>query len=295
MVATLTARIERPPPFGIAQRLGDVRSRPGWEPVAEYVTQIFGQVERLEGPVAPERRSLGSPCEAAARVKALAREAGADLVGVTSVQPYHQVDGYDEPLPFAVVLGMAMALEEIRQAPGVRAGVEVMRVYHALSETAIHLAEHLRSLGWQARAHHPVSDLQGPRQLLYVAMAVDAGLAELGRLGFAISPELGPLFRLGAVTTDLPLAADRARSFGVPQFCELCTACLRACPGGAIAGEKSWVRGVYKWKVDSERCLPHFAEHLGCSVCLAACPYSLPEARATLVAKHWAITGQDPP
>jgi epoxyqueuosine reductase QueG len=127
-------------------------------------------------------------------------------------------------------------------------------------------------------------------------MAIDAGMAELGRCGFAISPELGPLFRLAAVTTELPLAVDRPPlfGFGITQFCELCTACIRACPAGAIPREKSCVRGVRKWKLDDRACFPQFAEHIGCSICMAVCPYSLPEARDTLLLKHWAFTGKDP-
>lgn len=35
-----------------------------------------------------------------------------------------------------------------------------------------------------------------------------AGLGELGKHGSLISPELGPNFRLGMVTTDLPLAEN---------------------------------------------------------------------------------------
>jgi len=250
----------------------------------------------LEGPPAAHRRHFASPEEAAAHVKEAARQAGADVVGITSVQPYHQVEGYDEPLPLAVVVGMAMSWEEIRQAPATPAGMEVMRVYYELGNTVIRLAEYMRSLGWEAIGHHPLSEAQGSRLLQYVPMAIDAGLAELGRCGFAISPELGPVFRLAAVTTDLPLAVDRPPpiGFGIAQFCELCTACVRACPTGAVPAEKTWVRGVCKWKLDTEACFPQFATHLGCSICMAVCPYSLPKARDTLLLKHWAFTGKDP-
>jgi len=288
--------IQRPQPFWIRARLAAFGRLDGWQAVLHYLQLIDEDMALLEGPPAPTRRHFSSPEEAAACVKEAARQAGADVVGITPVQPYHQVDGYDEPFPVAVVLGMAMTWEKIRQAPDPRAGVETMRVYYELGKTVIRLAEHMRSLGWEAIAHHPLSEAQSSRLLQYVPMAVDAGLAELGRCGLAISPELGPVFRLAAVTTDLPLAPDGPPplGFGIAQFCGLCTACLRACPTGAVPAEKSWVRGAFRWKVDGEACFRQFATHLGCSICLAVCPYSLPKARDTLLFKHWAFTGKDP-
>lgn len=295
-INTRPSEIGRPQPFWIGARLMEYGRLDGWQAVARYSRLIPEQMSRLEGPPAAQRRPFASPEEAAACVKDAARRAGADVAGVTTVQPYHQVEGHDEPFPVAVVLGMAMSWDEIRQAPEPAAGVEAMRVYYELGNTAIRLAEHIRSLGWEAIGHHPLSEAQGRRLLQYVPMAVDAGLAELGRCGFAISPRLGPVFRLAAVTTDLPLAVDKPppMGYGIAQFCELCTACVRACPTGALPAQKSWVRGVRRWKLDSEACFPQFASHVGCSICMAVCPYSLPKARETLLLKHWAFTGKDP-
>jgi epoxyqueuosine reductase len=288
--------ILRPRPFWIGARLAELGELDGWRAVAHYGQLIMEGMPLLEGPPTRDRRHFSSPEEAAAYVKDAARQAGADVAGITSVQPYHQVEGYDEPFPVAIVLGMAMSWEAIRQAPALPAGVETMRVYYELGKTVIRLAEKIRSLGWEAIGHHPLSEAQGGRLLQYVPMAVDAGLAELGRCGFAISPRLGPVFRLAAVTTDLPLAVDEPPllGYGIAQFCELCTACLRACPTGAVPASKSRVRGVHRWKLDSEACFPQFATHLGCSICMAVCPYSLPKARDTLLLKHWAFTGKDP-
>ncbi len=288
--------ILRPRPFWIGARLAELGKLDGWQAVAHYGQLIRDGLPLLEGRPVGERRHFSSPEEAAAYVKDASRQAGADIAGITPVQPYHQVEGYDEPLPVAVVLGMAMSWEAIRQAPALPAGVETMRVYYELGKTVTRLAEKIRSLGWQAIGHHPLSEAQGSRLLQYVPMAVDAGLAELGRCGLAISPKLGPVFRLAAVTTDLPLAVDKPPllGYGIAQFCELCTACLRACPTGAVPARKSRVRGVHRWKLDSEACFPQFATHLGCSICMAVCPYSLPKARDTLLLKHWAFTGKDP-
>jgi len=36
------------------------------------------------------------------------------------------------------------------------------------------------------------------------------------------------------------------------------------------------VRGVEKWYVDFDKCIPFFAETSGCAICIAVCPWSLP-------------------
>ena len=268
------------------RRLRESGTLQRWEPVRDYSLLIARQMGRLEGPAAPTRREFASPEEASRHVKDLAREAGAGLVGITHLRPHHLTLGSDAPNPCVVVLAMAMRPEEIRQAPGVAAGVEVFRVYYELGETAIRLAEAVRELGWRATAYHPVSDIGSGSRILFVPTAIDAGLGELGRTGFLVTPELGIMVRLAAVTTDLPLALDAPRRSGIDEFCSLCTACIRSCPGGAIPEEKSWVRGVFRWQIDPERCFPHFADHIGCSVCMAVCPYALPQVRRNLL-ERW--------
>jgi hypothetical protein len=190
-----------------------------WEPVRDYSLLIAGQMGRLEGPPTPTRRQFSSPEEASRHVKELARDAGAGLVGITHLRPQHQTQGSEDPEPFVVALAMAMRAEEIRQAPGVAAGVEVFRVYYELGETAIRLAEAVRELGWPATAYHPVSDLGRGSRILFVPAAIDAGLGELGRTGFLVTPELGIMVRLAAVATDLPLAVDAPRRVGIDELC----------------------------------------------------------------------------
>jgi epoxyqueuosine reductase QueG len=105
-----------------------------------------------------------------------------------------------------------------------------------------------------------------------------AGLGELGRMGYLISPRFGARIRLGAVTTDLPLIPDRPVVFGVQDFCSACRKCAVNCPSGAIPAEgKEWVRGVEKWQLGIEKCL-HYWRVLGtdCGLCMKVCPYSHP-------------------
>ena len=53
----------------------------------------------------------------------------------------------------------------------------------------------------------------------------------------------------------------------------------------AIAPEKQTVRGVEKWYVDFDACIPYFAESSGCAICIAVCPWSRPGVGLNLAAK----------
>jgi epoxyqueuosine reductase QueG len=116
--------------------------------------------------------------------------------------------------------------------------------------------------------------MAGP--VLLVPAAISCGLGELGKHGSIINRQLGSSFRLACVLTDVPLVADVKDTFGADDFCLHCRVCSDACPPDAIFDEKQTVRGETKWYVDFDKCLPYFNETMGCGICVAVCPWSLP-------------------
>jgi epoxyqueuosine reductase QueG len=105
--------------------------------------------------------------------------------------------------------------------------------------------------------------------LLLIPPAIASGLGELGKHGSLISRHFGSGVRLAGVTTDMPLVATTSDRFGADEFCATCQVCTRACPPGAITEHKQMVRGVERWYVDFDKCIPYFAESASCGICFA--------------------------
>jgi epoxyqueuosine reductase len=73
--------------------------------------------------------------------------------------------------------------------------------------------------------------------------------------------------------------------FGSDDFCTRCRVCTDACPPGAITETKQWVRGVERWYVDFDKCIPYFADNAGCAICIAVCPWARPGVADNLLVK----------
>ncbi len=203
---------------------------------------------------------------------------GVELVGVTAPRAEWFFEGRSSDLLWIVVLGVAMDHERLSTAPEHTSAMEVHEQYNPGTAAARALADWFRGHGYEAEGHGGPG--AGPIQMVPAAIA--AGLGELGKHGSIINRELGSSFRLAAVLTDAPLSATEPDSFGVDDFCYGCRICTDACPPDAIAPEKRLVRGLEKWAVDFDRCLPYFAVSYGCGICIAVCPWSMPGAAPRL-------------
>lgn len=266
--------------------------------VSDIFTELKEDQDRREGftdeftlyrEPAREQMDLGTPAEATAEIKQVARAFGADLVGITTfdarwlyAQKFSDLSRRAKPqelpdgLTHVIVTAQAMDYDLIRTVPSALSGAATGLGYSHDALVVLSLAQYIRNLGYQAVAS--MNDTA-----LAVPLAIKAGLGEYGRLGLLITPEFGPRVRLGKVFTNLPLAVDQPIRFGVKEFCEMCRRCTQACPVKAIpdgppseqAHNQSNIQGVRKWSVDGEKCFSFWAaQNSDCSICIRVCPYN---------------------
>jgi len=114
-------------------------------------------------------------------------------------------------------------------------------------------------------------------------LAVRSGLAMYGRNNITYLPGRGSFHRLMAFYSDCDTPVDHWQEKKALPSCSKCTACIRACPTGAIRKDR--------FLISAERCLSYMNEKdskhpfpkwvprsahnsiVGCMRCQAACPY----------------------
>lgn len=128
--------------------------------------------------------------------------------------------------------------------------------------------------------------------------AVRTGLARYGKNNLTYCDGLGSYFRLKAFVSDLPVDGMPFQALEMMPQCEGCTACLKACPTGAI--------GVDQFPIRAERCLTYFNERpdpfpawvdsswhrclIGCMMCQSVCPLNKDIAVQPVIRVHFSET-----
>ena len=122
--------------------------------------------------------------------------------------------------------------------------------------------------------------------VLEVELAAGSGIGWRGKHTLALARDAGSMFFLGEIYVDLPLPVTAAAA----AHCGRCTACIDACPTGAI---------VAPYRLDARRCISYLTiEHdgpipvplrealgnrvYGCDDCQLVCPWNRYARRATV-------------
>jgi reductive dehalogenase len=232
------------------------------------------------------------PAERATEVvKHLALHNGADAVGICRVNPlwmysyrgeifYDRWEEWGRELdpkafpPYAVVMLTEMDKDHVRGAPHTPTVAESATDYARGAYLSTILARWFVHMGYRGIAENTRN-----YDLVLPPLAVDAGLGEIGRLGYLIAPRFGARVRVFATLTDMPLIPDKPVSIGVDAFCKHCKKCAESCPSRSIpSGDKEVYNGALKWKLDEDSCFDFWSKvGTDCSICMAVCPFSRPD------------------
>lgn len=218
----------------------------------------------------------------AEEVKQFAREAGADIVGVGSMDRFEGAPPQYDPraiFPDAqAIVGLGFRIHR-----GLLRGIEegtYFAAYPAMGYASINdvyapmvlreVGNFLEDQGYEAVLYQNTSVRLGcgvgkavapgkpkPDVFLHFRIAgVICGMGEIGYSKVFLSPQFGPRQRLAFILTDAPLEPDPVSDGGI---CDRCQACVRECPAGAIHPKntvKVTVAGkTFEWgALDAEKC-----------------------------------------
>ncbi len=196
---------------------------------------------------------------------------GIDLCGVVSMD---SVRGMPTGLP-AAGLGFlseykwAIVLGAQQGKLGEGASGNDVSLY--LEKAALEVAAFLEHKGYRALTVHTEDEFDPVERkglLSLKVLAKGAGLGWQGRSLLIVSPRYGPLHRLIAILTNMPLEADRP----VSNQCGDCSICVDECPVGALTLRVFEDHpGSREDVLDLSACLGDD----GCMICLEACPWGL--------------------
>lgn len=220
------------------------------------------------------------------KLRELARGWGADLFGVADLSPateYIEEIYGDElaHLPRAVVMAVfypVAVVNQLREGP-THTYLHYYKVLNTrLDDMALRVANYLQDEGYEAfpiPASQRVTEDKLAGIFSHRLAASLAGLGWIGKNCALINPRVGPRLRLVTVLTDAPLPADQP----VKDRCGRCTACMEACPAGAIKGVAFKAEDPLEARLTARDCDAYLAKvrvafgKRVCGRCLAACPW----------------------
>jgi epoxyqueuosine reductase len=193
-------------------------------------------------------------------LKTFARDRGADLVGIASIDRFEDLSQERHPAAIfpetksVVVIGRRITRGTLR---GVEEGTQFNNYnlfgYSWLNDRFIALTtyetvEFLENNGWESVPLPPlpvqtppmgvsVRENQPPPNVMldFDDAAVRAGLGEIGYCGIFLSSEFGPRQRFQLILTDAELEPD---PIPADPICDRDMACVQSCPLSAINPEK---------------------------------------------------------
>ena len=225
------------------------------------------------------------------RVDELARELGADFVGVADLSSAHEaiVEQGGERVaayPRAISIGIVLLDTIVDELPHRCERCVAVSYQHAYDITNLRLdlitsrlSSSIQKEGYKALPI-PASERCDDKRICAVfsnKMAAHlAGLGWIGKSCLLITPEAGPRVRWATVLTDAPLNAT-----GEPmnERCGNCTDCQDICPVSAFHGRNFREDEPRETRYDARKCEKYFEDMKKkggtsvCGLCVYVCPH----------------------
>jgi epoxyqueuosine reductase len=203
---------------------------------------------------------------------------GVDAAGVADLSRYgKEVLGFDEPIldhyRYGICYGLVISrsvLDTITDGPTQFYQHHYRQINYRLDMIAYLLSREIEQKGFRALpfAASQLIDWQNQKaHISHKRMGEIAGIGWIGRNNLLVHAAYGAHVRYNTVLTDMPL------EIGEPgeMSCGTCTACMAACPAGAIKPERELFdhKGCFAMlkRFKNERNLGH---HI-CGICVKAC------------------------
>lgn len=222
-------------------------------------------------------------------LKGIAREAGADCVGIADLEPFrgtlpslsqHLIDDHTFALSIAVRLDDAV-VSAITDHPTREYAEHYRAINGTLDTIAASAVTFITGRGYHAAAV-PASQILDETALVgaisHKAVARVAGVGWQGKSLLIVHPVFGPRIRLATVLTNMPLVPDQP----IRQRCGACAECSKACPAQAIRNINAQDGyGSREQALTFDRCaeqtltfkaLPGIGARI-CGVCVKVCPF----------------------
>jgi epoxyqueuosine reductase len=210
-----------------------------------------------------------SVIESTNNIKSFIHGLGIDIVGIANISDLcnmpvglsFNLSDFLNKYPFAIVLG-AQYGKINKKATG-----DETAVY--LEKIAYDIISFLEKEQFRSLIIHPEDEYDPENRMGFLSLKVlakQAGIGWQGRSLLIISPDYGPLHRLIAVLTDMPLIPDEI----IPNMCGDCVVCIEKCP------YKSLTLSPFDDHPNTREEILNIQTCLGdngCMTCILRCPY----------------------
>jgi epoxyqueuosine reductase len=195
-----------------------------------------------------------------------AHSLGIKSIGYTQLTPELLIQDKFVQYPNAIVLTMEMSDELIETAPGDKTQEINDAHYAKLGTLSYKLSDYLREKGYATEVAHPYGGLVN-----FCTLAQKAGMGFIGKSGLLITPESGPRQKISSIfvsIANLPVKEDNKHAW-IPDYCEKCGKCIKACPEKALI-ETETCCGGKEVEFDQKLCI---GCSQGCTYCIEDCPF----------------------